>query len=87
MILLKQCYVQCKVANAMLFSLFSLNTSHYTLPVSFVLSEYKWYCATKPVYNSSGILSPQVKAYGGFWITLQLFSYISGKLLSEYTTV
>ena len=45
-------------------------TLHTSL-VSFVLSEYKWYCVTKSVYNSSGILSPQVKAYGGFWITLQ----------------
>ena len=38
--------------------------------VSFVLSEYTWCCVTKSVYNSSGILSPQVRAYSGFWITL-----------------
>ena len=36
----------------------------HTSPVSIVLLEHKWCCATKSVYNSSGILSPQVKVWG-----------------------
>ena len=34
----------------------------HTSLVSFVLSEYKSCCVTKSTYNSSVILSPQVKA-------------------------
>ena len=68
MILLKQCYVWYKFANATLFSLVS-GTLDKSL-VSFVLSEYNWCCVTKSVYDSSGILNSNVKVLDGFWIKL-----------------